>query len=64
MDGGVSQPGLDGGRVPQYPPTPIRQSSVASTCCAAGGMPLAFTQEDFLVLELFFMHSAEIVHKI
>ena len=24
-------------------------SSIVSTCCAAGGMPLAFTQEDFLV---------------
>ena len=28
---------------------PIRQSSMASTCYAAGSMPLAFTQEDFLV---------------
>ena len=27
----------------------IRQSSTASTCYAAGGVPLAFTQEDFLV---------------
>ena len=35
-----------------YPPTwpPPRQSSIASTCYAAGGVPLAFTQEDFLVL--------------
>ena len=31
-----------------YPP-PISQSSIASTCFAADGMPLAFTQEDFLV---------------
>ena len=31
-----------------YPP-PITQSSIASTCYAAGGVPLAFTQEDFLV---------------
>ena len=30
-------------------PTPIRQSSIASTWYPAGGMPLAFTQEDFLV---------------
>ena len=45
-------PGLDG-----VPPTrdwmgtppSTRQSSTASTCYAAGGMPLAFTQEDFLV---------------
>ena len=27
----------------------IRQSSTASSCYAAGGEPLAFTQEDFLV---------------
>ena len=37
-------PGLDG-----VPPPLIRQSSIASTCYPAGGMPLAFTQEDFLV---------------
>ena len=30
---------------------PIRQSSIGSTCYAAGSMPLAFTQEDFLVCE-------------
>ena len=30
-------------------PPPIRQSSIASTCYTAGGMPLAFMQEDFLV---------------
>ena len=30
-------------------PPPIAQSSIASTCYAAGGVPLAFTQEDFLV---------------
>ena len=30
--------------------TPLRQSSIASTCYAVGGMPLALTQEDFLVL--------------
>ena len=29
-----------------YPP---RQISIASNCYTAGGMPLAFTQEDFLV---------------
>ena len=47
---GVPQPGLDGGGYPGYPPPPIRQSSIVSTCYAAGGMPLAFTQEDFLVV--------------
>ena len=56
-DGGTPHPGLDG--VPPgpdlqdwmgYPPPPARrQSSIASTSYAAGGMPLAFTQEDFLV---------------
>ena len=51
--GGVPQSGLDGG-YPGYPPTlrwgtPPRQISIASTCYAVGGMPLAFTQEDFLV---------------
>ena len=51
MVGGVPQPGLDGGRVPGVPP--IRQSSIASTCYPAGGPPLAFTQEDFLLLSLF-----------
>ena len=45
----------EGGAVPHpcggggTPPPPIRQSSIASTCYTAGGMPLAFTQEDFLV---------------
>ena len=29
-------------------PRPIRQSSITSTCYVAGGMPLAFTQEDFV----------------
>ena len=33
--------------------TPPRQISIASTCYAAGGMPLAFTQEDFIVPILF-----------
>ena len=33
-------------------PSPIRQSSKATTCYVAGGVPLAFTQEDFLVLFL------------
>ena len=53
LDGVPHWPGLDG--VPShdcngYAPPPIRQSSIASTCYAVGGMPLAFTQEDFLVL--------------
>ena len=37
-----------------YPPLDqvwIRQSSIASTCYAAGSVPLAFTQEDFLVYD-------------
>ena len=44
---GVPPPWLDG-----VPPPPIRQNSTASTCYAAGGMPLAFTQEDFLVISV------------
>ena len=31
------------------PPPLITQSSIASTCYAVGGVPLEFTQEDFLV---------------
>ena len=38
-----------GVNLPPPPTTTRRQSSIASTCYAAGGMPLAFTQEDFLV---------------
>ena len=47
-------PGLDGGGGGTWgtPPPPIRQSSIASTCYAAGGVPLALTQEDFLVFYL------------
>ena len=63
LDGVPPWPGLDG--VPPsgqdwmgYPLPPsqnwmgyplIRQSSIVSTCYVAGGMPLAFTQQDFLV---------------
>ena len=43
---GYPQPGL--GYFP--PPFPTRQNSRASTCCTAGVMPLAVTQEDFLVM--------------
>ena len=45
LDGGGTS-GLDGGG---YPPT-IRQNCIVSTCYLAGGMPLAFRQEDFLVV--------------
>ena len=57
QDGAPPWPGLDG--VPPrpgtgYPPRPGMgypppNWDIASTCYAAGGMPLAFTQEDFLV---------------
>ena len=41
-----------------YPLPPIGQSSIASTCYAASGMPLAFTQENFLVqIDLHFFFS-------
>ena len=33
-------------------PLPPGDSSIASTCYAIGGMPLAFPQEDFLVIKL------------
>ena len=65
LDGGEGDtPGLDGGGYPRSgwsggtqgnPPT-MRQNSRASTCYPAGGMPLAFTQEDFLVFNC--VHSA------
>ena len=44
--------GLDGG-TPAPPPPHRRQSSRASTCYAAGGLPPAFTQENFLVWHRF-----------
>ena len=57
--GGVPHPRSRGDPIPGpggvlwVPPHPdqvwIRQSSTASTSYAAGGVPLAFTQEDFLV---------------
>ena len=66
VEGGYWEPnrlGLAHGGIPRVPPStrtgwgtpppPIRQSSIASTCYAAGGMPLAFTQEDFLVTNFF-----------
>ena len=48
------RPGLDGVPPPSRTgwgtPSPVgRQSSTASTCYTASSMPLAFTQEDFLV---------------
>ena len=42
-----------------YPP---RQSSIASTCYAVGGMPLAFMQEDFLVRA--FLHRLTTLYEI
>ena len=49
MSGGTPSPG----GTPSLPP-PIAQSSIASTCYAAGCVPLAFTQEDFLVVTYCF----------
>ena len=52
MVGGTpSQVWIVGGA--QGTPPPMRQSSIASTCYAAGGVPLAFTQEDFLVERIY-----------
>ena len=48
-------PDLEGGTPPPPSPGQVQgrgypnQNSIACTCYAAGGMPLAFTQEDFLV---------------
>ena len=39
----------DGGGFPHLQGPLIAQSNIASTCYASGGVPLAFTQEDFLV---------------
>ena len=38
------------GRYPPARPARTGQISRVNTCCSAGGMPLAFTQEGFLVL--------------
>ena len=53
--GGYPIPCLGG--YPRYPPPPPPR--IASTCYgyAAGGVPLAFTQEDFLVCFVNFIHS-------
>ena len=45
------------GGYPISRPPPIAQSTIASTCYAAGGVPLAFTQEDFLVCKGVFTRS-------
>ena len=73
---GSPQPSLDGGGLPKVPPTitgwgtsppwlngvsPL-PTSIASTCYAVGIMPLAFTQEDFLVL--WKIHTNEFVPKL
>ena len=59
-DWGTPQPGQDG--VPPPPPPP-GQNSRTRTCYAAGGMPLAFTQEDCLVS--FFTDTSSVAsHKL
>ena len=64
VEGGHPIPGLDGGGYPvpprsgwwEYPIPGLDgtgvSTSIASTCYIAGGMPLAFMQEDFLVQEI------------
>ena len=47
QDGVPSHPILD-----EVPPTPI---SKTNTCYAAGGVPLVFTQENFLVLTFVYL---------
>ena len=54
---------LDVGTPP--PPPHGRQSSRASTCYVAGSMPLAFTQEDFIVFKVhsyFHVKQKVLVH--
>ena len=51
-EGGVPHP-ANGGTLIQ-PVGGTEQNSRVSTCYTAGGMPLAFMQENFLVLTLFF----------
>ena len=56
---GYPQPGLgyppgQGMGCPQSePPLSPSQNSIISTCYTAGGMPLAVTQEDFLMFRIF-----------
>ena len=56
-DGIPPRPGIE------YPPLPpTRQSSIASTCYATSGVPLAFPQEDFIVRSFFkFVNSVTII---
>ena len=63
--GGVGQPGgrggsATGGRGGSGPAGggSAKIEHIGSTCCMAGGMPLAFTQEDFLVLQTVLRHSS------
>ena len=55
LDGpGVPPPPTSGMDEGTSPPLSGRQSSRVSTCYAAGGMPFAFTHEDFLFVVVFF----------
>ena len=45
--------GLDGGGGTQGIPPPTRQSSIANTCYAAGGMPLRSRRRTFLFFDRF-----------
>ena len=60
---GYPHPLLDGLPLPSMtgwgatiPPAHFGQNSKASTCCAAGGVPLAFMQEDFIVVFILETH--------
>ena len=56
-------PHLRSGGVPHLRSgVPPRWISKASSCYAAGGMPLAFTQEDFLVQDIFSLNYYRDVH--
>ena len=62
LHGGTPIPGPDRDGVPPLSRTgwgtPLvrRQTSITSTCYAVAGMPLAFTQENFLVYEIILIH--------
>ena len=55
LEGGTYLPRSGGGGtyLGRYPPPPSHRYSIACACYAAGGMPLAFTQEDFFVGNCF-----------
>ena len=58
IPGVPTRPGLDG--VPLLTRSAL-DSSIARTCYAAGGVPLAFMREDFLVENNFVLEQMELI---